>query len=108
MSSKRGPGPSEPPPIRREGLVEATSRLLAERLEHTAHDTLADDCAESLLSALDEALWMAEEMYETEEHCFAHASRQAEHIEDFRRLLYRLHLILVDWEETLHAPGRAP
>ena len=84
----------------------SVSRWPAERREHTAQDTMADDCAEAFLGDLDETLWLVEEMYEVEEQAFAYATRQAEHIEDLRRLLYRLHLILVEWEEGLTAgPG---
>jgi hypothetical protein len=79
-------------------------RFTAEMTTRTLDDTVADDAAEGFLGELDEALWIFEEVQVAEENAFAHANRKADHIEDFRRLLYRLHLVLVDWEET--AAGR--
>jgi len=109
--TKRRHGPGAPPvpgdpgqPIR-EGLAEAASRLLAERLEHTARDTLADESAEDFLDALDQALWLLEQSQDqTAAHSFTHAARPTEHIEDLRRLLYRLHLVLTSWESTPTTP----
>lgn len=75
-------------------------RFTAEMGARELHDTVADDSAEGFLGELDEALWVFTEVQETEETSFAHAARKADHIEDLRRLLYRLHLVLVDWEET--------
>lgn len=74
--------------------------LLEERRARTLHDTVADDCAEGFLAELDKALWMLDEVHQAEELAFAHATRKADHIEDFRRILYRLHLVLADWEES--------
>jgi hypothetical protein len=79
-------------------------RFTAGMRARTLDDTVADDAAEGFLSELDEALWIFEEIQQAEENTFAHAARQAEHIEAFRRILYRLHLALVDWEEV--AAGR--
>lgn len=75
-------------------------RYTAEMRVRTLHDTVADDAAEGFLGELDEALWIFEEVQAAAENSFAHANRQADHIEAFRRLLYRLHLVLIDWEET--------
>jgi hypothetical protein len=79
-------------------------RFTAEMGARELHDTIADDAVEGFLGELDEALWIFAEVQEAEEHSFAHAARKADHIEDLRRLLYRLHLVLVDWEEV--AAGR--
>jgi hypothetical protein len=79
-------------------------RFTAEMAARELHDTMADDAAEGFLSELDEALWIFMEVQEAEENSFPHAARKAHHIEGLRRLLYRLHLVLVDWEET--AAGR--
>lgn len=78
-------------------------RFAAEMRARTLDDTMADDAAEGFLSELDEALWIFEEVQQAEENTFVHATRRAEHIEDFRRILYRLHLVLVDWEEVTAA-----
>lgn len=82
-----------------------TGRLREERRRRTEHDTLADDCAEGFLAELDEALWMREEVQRAAEHAFRHAARKADHIETFRRVLYRLHLVLTDWEESALGNG---
>jgi hypothetical protein len=74
--------------------------LMAERQARTARDTVADDCAEGFLAELEEALWLLEQNRQAEEFAFAHAMRKSDHVEDFRQILYRLHLILSDWEET--------
>lgn len=88
-------------PFRPVGAVDSLVRgLMAERQARIADDTVADDCAEGFLAELDEALWMLDEVHQTEELAFIHATRKADHIEDFRRILYRLHLVLSDWEET--------
>jgi hypothetical protein len=75
-------------------------RFTAEMAARELHDTVADDAAEGFLSELDEALWIFAQVQEAEEHSFSHAARKADHIEDLRRLLYRLHLVLADWEEV--------
>jgi hypothetical protein len=79
-------------------------RFTAERQARALDDTVADDAVEGFLSELDEALWIFEEVQAAEEHTFVHATRKADHIEVFRRILYRLHMVLVDWEEV--AAGR--
>jgi hypothetical protein len=75
-------------------------RFTAEMGARELHDTVADDAAEGFLSEIDEALWIFTEVQEAEENSFPHAARKADHIEDLRRLLYRLHLVLVEWEEA--------
>jgi hypothetical protein len=75
-------------------------RFIAEMGGRELHDTVADDAAEGFLSEVDEALWIFTEVQEAEENSFPHAARKADHIEDLRRLLYRLHLVLVEWEEA--------
>lgn len=88
-------------PLRPVGPMDGLVRdLMAERQTRTAKDTVADDCAEGFLADLDEALWMLDEVHKAEELAFVHATRKSDHIEDFRRILYRLHLVLADWEET--------
>ncbi|MBO2447013.1 hypothetical protein J4573_07925 [Actinomadura barringtoniae] len=61
-------------------------------------DTLADDCAMELLGDLDESLWIYDDVRRVDGHAFRHARRQDDHAEEMRRILYRLHRILVDWE----------
>ena len=97
MSVPPGCGP-------RDWAAAEIERFTAEMASRALADTVADDAAEGFLSELDEALWIFEEVQAAEENCFVHATRKADHIEDFRRLLYRLHLVLVDWEEV--AAGR--
>ncbi len=63
-----------------------------------AHDTPADECAQTFLLGLEEALWLADEMSRTGAHAFPHTTRPTEHIADLRRLLHRLHEVLITWE----------
>jgi hypothetical protein len=79
-------------------LVDEVGRFFEERQARTAHDTVADDCAEGFLGELDEILWLLQEIQQAEENAFEHATRKADHIEDLRRLLYRLHVVLTAWE----------
>jgi hypothetical protein len=65
----------------------------------TAHDTSADDCAEGFLGELDEVLWVLQDVGQAQENHFRQAARQTDHIQELRRLLYRLHLVLTGWEE---------
>jgi hypothetical protein len=89
-----------PPPLATFLSAEA-SRFLAEMRARTAADTVADDCAMGFLGELDEALWVLEEMYEAAENAFAQATRKTDHITDLRRVLYRLHVVLADWEQEV-------
>ena len=90
---------SEPPYAR--FLSAESSRFLAEMRDRTADDTMADDCAMGFLGELDEALWILTETQEAGENAFAHATRKIDHIEEFRRILYRLHVVLADWEQEV-------
>lgn len=92
MSARPGWGPPD-------WTAAEIERFTAEMMTRTLGDTVADDVAEGFLGELDEALWIFAEVQAAEENTFAHATRKADHIEGFRRLLYRLHLVLVDWEE---------
>lgn len=89
-----------PPPLAT-FLSAESSRFLAEMRARTAADTVADDCATGFLGELDEALWLLEETHEGAENAFAHAARPADHIADLRRVLYRLHVVLADWEQEV-------
>jgi len=51
-----------------------------------------------LLGDLDESLWIYDDVRRNDGHAFRHARRQDDHAEEMRRILYRLHRILVDWE----------
>jgi hypothetical protein len=73
--------------------------MIARREAHPGHDTIADDCAEGFLGELDEILWVLGDIQQATENQFQHATRKADHIQDLRRLLYRLHLVLTGWEE---------
>jgi hypothetical protein len=77
--------------------------MIARREARTARDTLADDCADGFLGELDEMLWVLQDLQQAEENHFRHATRKADHIEDLRRLLYRLHTVLTGWEESAAA-----
>jgi hypothetical protein len=89
-----------PPPLAT-FLSAESSRFLAEMRARMADDTVADDCAMGFLGELDEALWVLEEMHEAAENAFAHVARPADHIADLRRVLYRLHVVLADWEQEV-------
>jgi hypothetical protein len=73
--------------------------VIARRENRTARDTVADDCAEGFLSELDEILWVLQDITQAEQNQFRLATRKTDHIEDLRRLLYRLHRVLTGWEE---------
>jgi hypothetical protein len=90
--------PRLPPDPFRGELAEGIQSRMASHAARVADDTVADDAAEAFLSELDEALWVLERVQRAEETAFEHAARKADHIEDFRRLLYRLHLVLSEWE----------
>lgn len=77
-----------------------TGRFREERRRRTEHDMIADDCAEGFLTELEEVLWVMQEMQRADEHAFRHSVRKADHIEAFRRVLHRLHLVLTDWEDS--------
>lgn len=76
----------------------------AGRWERTAADTSADDCAEGFLGELDEVLWLLRECERTDANTFRHAVRKSDHVTELRRLLHRLHTVLVCWEAEL-SPG---
>lgn len=95
MTTRRDPG--EPPYVSFRSAE--SSRFLAEMRARTADDTVADDCAMGFLGELDEALWILAETREAGENAFAHATRKTDHIEEFRRVLYRLHVVLAEWEQ---------
>jgi predicted Zn-dependent protease len=65
----------------------------------TARDTTADDCAEGFLGELDEILWVLQDVQQAADVHFRQASRKDDHIQELRRQLYRLHLVLTGWEE---------
>jgi hypothetical protein len=75
------------------------SRFRADPHAGTADDTVADDCAVGFLDELDETLWLLGEVPVAAASSFAHAARKADHIEEFRRLIYRLHVLLACWEQ---------
>jgi hypothetical protein len=96
--ARRDPG--DPRGINPPELIDVVGRFIEEQQARTAHDTVADDCAEGFLGELEEVLWLLQEIQQAEENAFEHAVRKADHIEDLRRLLYRLHLVLTAWEEV--------
>ncbi|MCW2941407.1 MAG: hypothetical protein JWN00_4392 [Actinomycetia bacterium] len=98
MTARRDPDRVELP-----DLMARVQDFIEERQVRTAHDTVADDCAEGFLGELDEALWLLDEIEEADENAFAHAARKADHVAEFRRVLYRLHLVLTDWEQSAQA-----
>ncbi|KAB2344045.1 hypothetical protein [Actinomadura rudentiformis] len=77
-------------------------------------DSPADDCALDLLCDLDESLWIYDDARRADPNAFRNATRQSDHVDELRRVLYRLHHTLVEWEaETLSAcprgrPGPGP
>jgi hypothetical protein len=83
-----------------EGFDLQARQFLEEMRARTADDTVADDTVEGFLDALDEAMWILDRAGEVEETAFAHARRQADHVGELRRILYRLHLVLADWQEV--------
>jgi hypothetical protein len=66
---------------------------------------VADDCAMGFLSGLEELLWALEETQGASEIAFRHATGKAEHVREFRRILDRLHVVLVAWEDDLGTGG---
>lgn len=62
-------------------------------------ETVADDLAMNLLDDLDEVLWVYRETERLDGHDFGSAVRRRDHVAELRRLLYRLHRLLVEWEE---------
>ncbi|MDL4772357.1 MULTISPECIES: hypothetical protein [Thermomonosporaceae] len=73
-------------------------------------DTQADDCALDFLRDLDESLWILEEARRAAANAFRHSARGHDHVAELRRLLRRLHAVLVDWEVEIRtgadvAPG---
>jgi hypothetical protein len=80
-----------------------SSRFISEMLALTADDTVADDCAMGFLGELTEALWILDEIQEADENAFRHATRKTDHIGEFRRVIYRLHEVLADWEQEAAA-----
>jgi hypothetical protein len=62
-------------------------------------DTSADETAMAFLNELDEALWLLTDAQQVPMNTFERAARKAAHIADFRRLLYRLHVVLAEWEQ---------
>jgi hypothetical protein len=58
------------------------------------------------LNGLQEVLWLLEETQEgPPEITFRHATGKAEHVRELRRILHRLHAVLVAWEHDLSAGG---
>jgi hypothetical protein len=76
-----------------------------ESRDRRAEDTVADDYAMTFLSELDEVLSIVEEIQGVRENAFGHAVRKDEHVRDFRRVLFRLHVLLATWEQEADAGG---
>jgi hypothetical protein len=64
-----------------------------------AGDTPADAAAKGFLADLNEALWLLDEVQQAPKSTFEYATRKADHIKEFQRVLYRLHVVLAGWEE---------
>ncbi|MFI0451339.1 hypothetical protein [Actinomadura sp. 6N118] len=76
--------------------------MIARRDPEAGQDSPADDCALDLLCDLDESLWIYEDARRADPNAFRNAIRQSDHVNELRRVLYRLHHTLVEWEaETL-------
>lgn len=91
-------GPTGPTGSARPTGVAGNPRHDTARARLGPGDTPADDCAMDLLGDLDESLWIYDDVRRADGHAFRHARRQDDHAEEMRRILYRLHRILVDWE----------
>ncbi|MFC6934033.1 hypothetical protein ACFQHO_29255 [Actinomadura yumaensis] len=80
--------------------------MIARRIPDAARDrdTSADDCALDFLCDLDESLWILEDTRRAEGNAFRDAARQRDHINELRRLLRRLHDVLLDWETDALSP----
>lgn len=63
-------------------------------------DTLADDCVMDFLGDLGESLWILADLQRSPANDFGQAARKQDHINELRRILYRLHQVLVEWEEA--------
>ncbi|MFG2007341.1 hypothetical protein ACGFNU_50150 [Spirillospora sp. NPDC048911] len=77
--------------------------MIARRAADTADDTPADDCALDLLCDLDESLWIYDDARRANPNAFRNAIRQSDHADELRRVLYRLHRVLVEWEAEIVA-----
>lgn len=80
--------------------------MIARRIPDAGRDrdTSADDCALDFLCDLDESLWILEDTRRAEGNAFRDAARQRDHINELRRLLRRLHDVLLDWETDALSP----
>lgn len=65
--------------------------------------TVADDCVQDFLGDIDETLWILRDAQRSDQVVFRHARRKREHVEELRRLLGRLHRVLVEWEDQTRA-----
>ncbi|WP_067483472.1 hypothetical protein [Actinomadura hibisca] len=64
----------------------------------TAADTTADDCAADFLTDVEESLDILTDACRAPANAFTNATRPRDHVAELRRLLLRLHALLLNWE----------
>ncbi|MFI6518317.1 hypothetical protein ACIBF1_22365 [Spirillospora sp. NPDC050679] len=67
-------------------------------------DTTADDCAADFLMDVEESLDLLADACRAPANAFANAARPQHHVTELRRLLHRLHALLIEWETESSRP----